>query len=120
MGKRCFSMAVGVALAALIASATAAQDKKVERLRVGGGSASGTQLSMWLAKEGNFYEKHGLNVEAQSTSPAAPSAYQAALSALPSVEKVEVRDQRARDNVMTFTMAVTFRPETIRPTPATP
>jgi hypothetical protein len=63
---------------------------------------------------------HGLNVEAQSTSPAAPSAYQAALSALPSVEKVEVRDQRARDNVMTFTMAVTFRPETIRPTPATP
>ena len=29
-------------------------------------------------------------------------------------------DQRARDNVMTFTMAVTFRPETIKPTPASP
>ena len=57
---------------------------------------------------------YGLNVEAQSTSPAAPSAYQAALSALPVVEKVEVRDQRARDNLMTFTLAVTFRPETIK------
>jgi hypothetical protein len=62
----------------------------------------------------------GLNVEAQSASPAAPSAYQAALSALPSVEKVEVRNQRARDNLMTFTVAVTFRPETIKPTAATP
>ena len=63
---------------------------------------------------------YGLNVEAQSTSPAAPSAYQAALSALPSVEKVEVRDQRARDNLMTFTLAVTFRPETMKPGVATP
>ena len=63
---------------------------------------------------------HGLNVEAKSSSPAAPSAYQAALSALPAVEKVEVRDLRARDNEMTFTLAVTFRPETVKPTPATP
>ena len=58
---------------------------------------------------------YGLNVEAESTSPAAPSAYQAALSALPAVEKVEVRDQRARDNILTFTLAVTFRPEIIKP-----
>jgi hypothetical protein len=57
---------------------------------------------------------YGLNVEAQSTSPAGPSAYQSGLSALPSVEKVEVRDQRARDNLMTFTLAVTFRPETVK------
>lgn len=63
---------------------------------------------------------NGLSVEAQSTSPAAPSAYQSALSALPTVEKVEVRDQRARDNVMTFTLVVTFRPETIKPNTATP
>jgi hypothetical protein len=58
---------------------------------------------------------YGLNVEAQSTSPGDPSAYQSALSALPMVQKVEVRDQRARDNLMTFTLAVTFRPETIKP-----
>jgi hypothetical protein len=65
-------------------------------------------------------ELHGLNVEAKSSSPGAPSAYQAALSALPAVEKVEVRDLRARDNEITFTLAVTFRPETVKPTPATP
>ena len=63
---------------------------------------------------------HGLSVEAQSSSPAAPSAYQTALTALPSVEKVEVRDQRAKDNVMAFTLMVTFRPETIKPITATP
>ena len=57
---------------------------------------------------------YGLNVEAESTSPAAPSAYQSALSGLPSIEKVEVREQRARDNLMTFTLAVTFRPETVK------
>jgi hypothetical protein len=63
---------------------------------------------------------YGLNVEAQSTSPAAPSAYQTALAALPSIEKVEVRDQRARDNLMTFTMVMTFRPENIKPGASTP
>jgi hypothetical protein len=58
---------------------------------------------------------YGLNVEAQSTTPAAPSAYQAGLAALPAVEKVEVRDQRARDNLMTFTLAVSYKPESIKP-----
>jgi NitT/TauT family transport system substrate-binding protein len=56
-----------------------AQEKRAERLRVGGGSASGTQLSMWLAKEGNFYEKHGLNVEAISI-PGSSLAIQAMLA----------------------------------------
>ena len=57
---------------------------------------------------------YGLSVEAESTSPAGPSAYQSGLSALPAIEKVEVREQRARDNLMTFTLAVTFRPETVK------
>jgi hypothetical protein len=61
----------------------------------------------------------GLNIEAQTTSPAAVSAYQSALSALPAVQRVEVRDQRTRDNVMSFTLLVTFKPEVLRPT-ATP
>jgi hypothetical protein len=34
-----------------------AQEKKLEKLRVGGGSASATQMSLWLAKEGNYYEE---------------------------------------------------------------
>lgn len=39
-----------------LAADTQAQDKKLERLRVGGGSASSTQMAMWLAKEGGFHE----------------------------------------------------------------
>jgi hypothetical protein len=31
-----------------------AQEKKLEKIRVGGGSASATQISMWLTKEGNY------------------------------------------------------------------
>jgi hypothetical protein len=63
---------------------------------------------------------HGLNVEAQSTSPAAVSEYRAKLSALPELEKVEFRDQQARDNVFTFTMLITFRPDALKPNPPTP
>ena len=68
-----------VAVAVYVTTAGFAQEKKMERLRVGGGSASGTQLSMWLAKEGNFYEKHGLNVEAISI-PGSSLAIQAMLA----------------------------------------
>lgn len=68
-----------LALLALAASPALAQDRRAERLRVGGGSASGTQLSMWLAREGNFYEKHGLNVEAISI-PGSSLAIQAMLA----------------------------------------
>jgi ABC-type nitrate/sulfonate/bicarbonate transport system substrate-binding protein len=56
-----------------------AQEKKLERLRIGGGSASTTQMSLWFAKEGNFYDKHGLNVEAISI-PGSSLALQAMLS----------------------------------------
>src|SRR4026208_1482508 len=56
-----------------------AQEKKLERLRVGGGSASTTQMSLWFAKEGNFFDKHGLNVEAISI-PGSSLALQAMLS----------------------------------------
>jgi ABC-type nitrate/sulfonate/bicarbonate transport system substrate-binding protein len=62
----------------LVAQASA-QEKKLERLRAGGGSASGTQLTMWLAKEGNYYEKHGLEVEAISI-PGSSLALQAMLA----------------------------------------
>jgi NitT/TauT family transport system substrate-binding protein len=56
-----------------------AQDKKLEKLRTGGGSASGAQMSLWLAKEGNYYEKNGLNVEVISI-PGSSLALQAMLS----------------------------------------
>lgn len=55
------------------------QEKKLDKLRVGGGSASAAQMSIWLAKEGGFYEKHGLNVEVISI-PGSSLAIQAMLS----------------------------------------
>jgi ABC-type nitrate/sulfonate/bicarbonate transport system substrate-binding protein len=63
----------------IFAAAAESQDKKLERIRVGGGSASATQMSMWLAKEGGFYEKHGLSVEAISI-PGSSLALQAMLA----------------------------------------
>jgi NitT/TauT family transport system substrate-binding protein len=55
------------------------QDRRLDKLRIGGGSTSATQMSMWLAKEGNFYEKHGLTVEAISI-PGSSLALQAMLA----------------------------------------
>ena len=63
MRKSYLVFPASVILLALFASILAAQEKKLDKIRVGGGSASATQMSMWLAKEGNYYEKNGLNVE---------------------------------------------------------
>jgi NitT/TauT family transport system substrate-binding protein len=68
-----------IVLALCAASTFAAQDKKMESIRVGGGSASATQMSLWLAKEGGYYEKNGLNVEVISI-PGSSLAIQAMLS----------------------------------------
>ena len=62
-----------------IASSLVAQEKKLDKIRTGGGSASAAQMSIWLAKEGNFYEKNGLNVEVISI-PGSSLALQAMLS----------------------------------------
>ena len=70
-----FSVVTGL----LSLSHAPAQEKKLEKIRVGGGSASTTQMSLWLAKEGNFYDKHGLNVEAISI-PGSSLALQAMLA----------------------------------------
>lgn len=66
-------------LAISISSVLLAQEKKLEKFRTGGGSASATQMSLWLAKEGNYYEKNGLNVEVISI-PGSSLAIQAMLS----------------------------------------
>src|ERR1051326_8167992 len=68
-----------LALFADRSSDSSAQEKRLEKIRVGGGSTSATQMSMWLAKEGGFYEKHGLSVEAISI-PGSSLALQAMLA----------------------------------------
>ncbi|MGE5306996.1 MAG: ABC transporter substrate-binding protein [Alphaproteobacteria bacterium] len=60
-------------------SHSSAQEKKLEQFRTGGGSASATQMALWLAKEGNFYERNGLDVEVISI-PGSSLALQAMLS----------------------------------------
>jgi len=65
--------------AAIWFSPTAAQDKKLEKIRIGGGSVGAPQMTMWFAKEAGFYEKHGLAVEAISI-PGSSMALQAMLS----------------------------------------
>ena len=65
--------------AAIWFSPTAAQDKKLEKIRVGGGSVGAPQMTMWFAKEAGFYEKHGLAIEAISI-PGSSMALQAMLS----------------------------------------
>jgi NitT/TauT family transport system substrate-binding protein len=72
---------IGCVLAALVSLPgwLSAQEKRAERLRTGGGSASAAQMSLWFAKEGNYYEKHGLNVEVISI-PGSSLALQVMLS----------------------------------------
>ncbi len=56
-----------------------------------------------------------LTVDAQTTSPSDVAAFRSALAEHPACAKVEVRDQRTRDNLMTFTLVITFKPEALKP-----
>src|SRR5262244_2969300 len=75
MRKQC----IGILILVFSLDSSFAQDKKIDKFRVGGGSASATQMSLWLAKEGNYYEKNGLSVEAISI-PGSSLALQAMLA----------------------------------------
>jgi len=79
MKKNYFTCGLVLLLAAALLSSAPAQEKKLDKIRIGGGSASATQMSMWLAKEGGFYEKNGLAVEAISI-PGSSLALQAMLA----------------------------------------
>lgn len=71
--------AVSLLIVVSLGSSVFGQEKRLERIRVGGGSASATQMSMWLAKEAGLYEKNGLSVEAISI-PGSSLALQAMLA----------------------------------------
>ncbi len=79
MMTRRFTICYAIMLVAFWFSASLAQERKLEKFRTGGGSASATQMALWLAKEGNYYEKHGLQVEVISI-PGSSLALQAMLS----------------------------------------
>lgn len=58
---------------------------------------------------------YGLTIEAYTSSPATVSTFQSALVGQPDFESVEIRDQRTRDNVMNFTVVVSFKPGAVKP-----
>ena len=78
MKAKCLAAFLTV-LSSLILSTALAQEKKLDPIRLGGGSASATQMSLWLAKEGNYYEKYGLAAEPISI-PGSSLALQAMLA----------------------------------------
>ncbi len=51
------------ALALAIAAAPAAAEEKLDRIRVARASNSATEEALWFAKEGGFFEKHGIFAE---------------------------------------------------------
>ncbi|HET8563366.1 MAG TPA: ABC transporter substrate-binding protein, partial [Candidatus Binatia bacterium] len=79
MEKSRFRFSLGLVLAVLFLSIASAQEKKLDKIRAGGGSASATQMSLWLAKEANLYEKHGIAAEVISI-PGSSLAVQAMLA----------------------------------------
>ena len=56
-----------------------------------------------------------LTVDAQTYAPNDVAVFRSALGDLPACQTIEVRDQRTRDNLMTFTLVITFRPEALKP-----
>lgn len=56
-----------------------------------------------------------IQIEAQTGNAGEIAGYRSALEQAPGVDKVEIRDQRARDNVVTFTLIVTFKPGALAP-----
>lgn len=60
-----------------------------------------------------------LNIEGQTNNAGQISQYQTALEKLPACEKVEMRPTRTRGNLTEFTLKVTFKPDAVKPVPAT-
>ena len=56
-----------------------------------------------------------IQIEAQTSNAGEIDGYKTALEKLPSVDRVEIRDQRARDNVVTFTLVITFKTGALQP-----
>jgi hypothetical protein len=60
-------------------------------------------------------ERNALTVDAEATNPGDISIYRTQLATVPECANVEVRNQRTRNNVASFTLVVTFKPGTVKP-----
>jgi len=69
----------------------------------------------FLSASASVDTRNAIQIEAQTNNAGEISGYKTALEQTPGVDKVEIRDQRARDNVVTFTLIVTFKPGALSP-----
>jgi hypothetical protein len=56
-----------------------------------------------------------IQIEAETHNAGEIAGYKSALEQAPACERVEIRDQRTHDNLVTFTLVVTFRPGALVP-----
>ena len=56
-----------------------------------------------------------IQVEAQTNNPGEIAAYKTAIEQTPSCERVEIRDQRTQNSIVSFTLIVTFKPGALTP-----
>jgi hypothetical protein len=56
-----------------------------------------------------------IQIEAQTNNAGEIPGYKTALEKMPGVDRVEIQGQRARDNVVTFTLIITFKPGALTP-----
>jgi hypothetical protein len=56
-----------------------------------------------------------IQIEAQTNNAGEIAGYKSALEQAPACERVEIRDQRTHDNLVTFTLVVTFRAGALAP-----
>ena len=73
---------------------------------------SPTSIQFLRAQTSGLYT---IMIEAQTTNAGEIAGYKTALEQAPACEKVEIKDQRARDNVVSFTLVVTFKPAALAP-----
>jgi hypothetical protein len=71
-----------------------------------------TSIQFLRAQTNGLYT---IMVEAQTTNAGEIAGYKTALEQTAACEKVEIRDQRARDAVVSFTLVVTFKPAALTP-----
>jgi ABC-type nitrate/sulfonate/bicarbonate transport system substrate-binding protein len=63
MTKSIFSALTGLILLLATAAPSRSQSEKLDRIRVARASDSATEAALWFAKEGGFFEKHGIAAE---------------------------------------------------------
>ena len=74
----------------------------------------GTSIQFLSASTSGLYT---LTVSAQTTNAGEISTYRTSLEALPACDRVDIRDLRTQNNIASFTLVITFKPEGLKPAP---